>query len=289
MQTEILTHQELLKHMSQKGKSVSKSAGPKMPKSEPDNQSIKPDPQPSNNEPIEKPGIDLNKKPNFSNFFGQKGKDPEENAGDPSLSEPQMSADGPSWKAKNSGRLVAKMSDTLISSSLQAYSGSGTRKQFKADQEEMEELIDAWAEYLDTVNGDIPPGVLLAFTLLMIYAPKGVDAFKMRKDLNAARKKEAEASDIEEVEAEEVGDSEALDFQLLGRKLNAEAKQLGAPELYRFDPCPEGLCRYHWHFENNQVSATRGRFADQSAQAKWGNIMSVYRAKGIDYEWLRNI
>lgn len=286
MQTETLSHQELLKHMQDRGKSVSKK-GPKIDAKPKPSEAISAEKAPEQAEP--KTGLDPNKKPNFSNFFGQKGKVPEEDAVEPISTSQETSADGPSWKAKNSGRLVAKMSDTLISSSLQAYSGSGTRRQFKADQEEMEELIDAWAEYLDTVDGDIPPGVLLAFTLLMIYAPKGVDAFKMRKDLNAAKKNQADAEEIEEVEAEEVGNAEDLDFQRLGRKLNAEAKQLEAPELYRFDPCPEGLCRYHWHYQNTQVSATRGRFADQSAQAKWGNIMSVYRAKGIDYEWLRNI
>lgn len=185
------------------------------------------------------------------------------------------------------------MTDTSLSTGLKFYAGSETNKSFKATPDEFEELVDAFAEYFHATNTpDIPPGIILLFTIFLIYFSKFGEAHKMRKDLKKAKEmatnKEETDDFVQDVEAEEIPNN-PIDYNALGRKLNQEARMAEAPELERFDRAPDGMCRYHWHYENRAISATRGRFADQAAQSRWGNIMSVYRRANIEYKWLQDL
>lgn len=292
----MITHVDLMAHMGQKSSTISKKkGGPEAI------EKSAPEPAPSAEEKTEAPvnadaGKGDGRKPDFTNWFAKKPEKSEEETLNDTIDRESAQAFGAgeiSVKTRSAARLTARMTDTAFSTGLKLYAGAESNKKFKATSDEFDELVEAFAEYFHSTNTpDIPPGIVLLFTIFLIYSSKFGEAHQMRKDLKKAKEmaKSKEESDdfIEEVDAEEVPNSQ-LDFRALGIKLNQEARLAGAPEMERFDKAPDGMCRYYWHYEGRQVSATRGRFADQQAQSKWGTIMSVYRRAEIEYSWIQEL
>lgn len=235
----------------------------------------------------------------FENFFSRQGTPPPESDEDPASQAPPNSfmAGGdhePSYKARQSARIVAKMNDFAASQGLAAYAQSPSAKPYKANGEEMEELIDAWAVYLDTVGGEVPPWAVLLLTISFIYGPKFFTAMNHRKlhqgvkyeETKNPEKPDRPADDVEEYEAEEISDDD-VDFHAQVYTLNEQARAAGLDQLKSFEPCPESFCKYSWFVNGTKVQANRGQFASQSEQARWGTLMSRYRNAGINYEFLK--
>ena len=83
--------------------------------------------------------------------------------------------------ANATGSLLATALDAGISTILGTVIAKGNPSDFKADEEQKEELTLAISEYVKLKGGDIPPGVALIIVILSIYGPKTGLAIQMRK------------------------------------------------------------------------------------------------------------
>ncbi|QNR22948.1 hypothetical protein [Croceimicrobium hydrocarbonivorans] len=229
----------------------------------------------------------------FSNFLHAEGKPIDENEGI-NTSDKSDPKDGPDAKSRRSARLVTSLINLFVSLSCQAYSGMPNRDMFKFDPEEKTEVEDAFAEYFETIDGDISPGWMVIIVLAMILLPKAYEAHKYRqinrKSAANRKQREKEETDIEEAHVlEEVDEHTIVDLEEKMHEWNREANEKGAPILFRVDPVPTGLCKYHWYFEDRQISATRGDYADQNAALSWARQMSIYSKKGMNKDWITNL
>jgi hypothetical protein len=93
--------------------------------------------------------------------------------------------------ATSSASLLTIALDSTFSTLLGMYSGDEPEN-YKADEDQRDELQKAIAEYIKLKGADIPPGFALVIIILSIYGTKGAMAFQFKK-----LKKENEAKDKE--------------------------------------------------------------------------------------------
>lgn len=98
-----------------------------------------------------------------------------------------------SRKALNGGKMVAKTVDYGFSVSAKYISKSPDRDKWKADEADMKELVEAWALYLETVGGEIPPWLGLLLVNLVVYAFRIPEIVMVRKQNIADEKKQKAA------------------------------------------------------------------------------------------------
>lgn len=248
-----------------------------------------------------KPQNDAGKGDDFSNYIfqggsrpGNPGEDPSEKARDQEAFHQKMADTGPGYKAKSTARFASMTFDSLFSAMAQQYAEAPSRKPYKAEDEEMDDLIEAAAAYLETVGADIPPGVMLLLIVMVIYVPKSMQAAKDRKanrgqqsqkSTSQTREEEDHSGGVEEVDAEAVDDS-TVDFSTLVSDFNQKARRLGLEEIDADRPVPPGLCKYHFYINGKQVKAQAGQFASSSEQSRWGQQCIRWKKAGLDYKFL---
>ena len=84
-------------------------------------------------------------------------------------------------KAKASATFVVSAVDIGVSEILTMIAKGTDPKPYKATEDEKDDMINVWAEYLKEKGGDIPPGVMVVIMILVVYAPRAKSAFDNKK------------------------------------------------------------------------------------------------------------
>lgn len=115
---------------------------------------------------IEETFVDPEPEPNF-----ETGDDPD--------------SDGPEIQVKTApARATAKLITTVIDSTIPstlAFIAKSDIAEYKASEDEREELTEALTEYVKLKGGDIPPGVMVVILVCVIYGTKVPAALQQRK------------------------------------------------------------------------------------------------------------
>ena len=99
--------------------------------------------------------------------------------------------------AKATGSLLATAIDTGLSTIIGTFIAKDDPSNYKADEEQKDELSEALANYVKLKGGDIPPGVALLIVILSIYLPKGVVALQVRRLEKQNEEKDAQIAEME--------------------------------------------------------------------------------------------
>ncbi len=88
-------------------------------------------------------------------------------------------------------RQTAKFFDRSLSFGAQMIAKTDSRDKYKATPEDIEELTDAWASYMELNNINIPPWAILLVVYVTTYMPKFTQAFndKRFKEMNSRLQK----------------------------------------------------------------------------------------------------
>lgn len=116
----------------------------------------------------------------------------------PSSGEPTSVADGKklevSKKSKAGAQMVTKTIDFAFSRGAALITHQEAEK-WKASKSDEEELLEAWALYIESNNMEIPVWLQLIILNLVIYGFRVPDVIKARKEYLAAEKKRKQAAD----------------------------------------------------------------------------------------------
>jgi hypothetical protein len=93
--------------------------------------------------------------------------------------------------AKTSASILTIALDSALSSVF-AFIANESPEDFKADDDQREELQKAFTEYTKLKGGEIPPGLMLIILVISIYAGKGITAVQLRKANKRNEQLEAE-------------------------------------------------------------------------------------------------
>jgi hypothetical protein len=99
--------------------------------------------------------------------------------------------------AKASGSLLTIALDTSLSTAFGLWAGDEPQN-YKADENEREELEQAIGEYVKLKGGDIPPGFALVLIILSIYGSKGAMAFQFKKAKKQLDEKDNRIAELEQ-------------------------------------------------------------------------------------------
>lgn len=87
----------------------------------------------------------------------------------------------PTAHSQRTARMVAKTIDLGFSKSAQMLADAETRDKYKADEEELADIIDAWADYIEAEGMNLPPWLGLLLVNLIVYGLKIPVVLKDRK------------------------------------------------------------------------------------------------------------
>lgn len=118
--------------------------------------------------------------------------------------------------AKAGGKSIALMLNLGTSFLASIYSGQ-PRENYKLSKTEQGELAEAWANYLETIGGQIPPGWTVGITTLMLCGSVLIKAHQDRKKTKAEEAAAAAAAAAEEDRREQ---------EAAARKKQAEVLEL---------------------------------------------------------------
>lgn len=107
-----------------------------------------------------------------------------------------------SGQSEAAAKMVMKTFDTGWSMGAQLYTGAPERAKYKAEQEDFDDLVDAWALYIESQGMNIPPWLGIALLMVVTYLFKVPSIMKDRKDIQL-QKKEAERKEREKAARQE--------------------------------------------------------------------------------------
>jgi hypothetical protein len=107
-----------------------------------------------------------------------------------------------SGQSEAAAKMVMKTFDTGWSMGAQLYTGAPERAKYKAEQEDFEDLVEAWALYIESQGMKIPPWLGIALLMVVTYLFKVPSIIKDRKEIQS-QKKEADRKAREKVAREE--------------------------------------------------------------------------------------
>ena len=110
--------------------------------------------------------------------------------------------------AKASGSLLTIALDTSLSTAIGLWAGDEPAN-YKADDNEREELEQAISEYVKLKGGDIPPGFALVLIILSIYGSKGAMGFQFKKAKKELDEKDNRIAELEKQVIEARNNKEA--------------------------------------------------------------------------------
>jgi hypothetical protein len=96
-----------------------------------------------------------------------------------------------SGQSEAAAKMVMKTFDTGWSMGAQLYTGAPERAKYKAEQEDFDDLVEAWALYIESQGMNIPPWLGIALLMVVTYLFKIPSIVKDRKEIQA-QKNEAE-------------------------------------------------------------------------------------------------
>lgn len=111
--------------------------------------------------------------------------------------EPMAKLQASNSVAKASGSLLTIALDTTVSTAFGLWAGDEPQN-YKADDNEREELERAIGEYVKLKGGDIPPGFALVLIILSIYGSKGAMAFQFKKAKKEMEEKDRRIQELEQ-------------------------------------------------------------------------------------------
>lgn len=103
--------------------------------------------------------------------------------------------------AERTSKFIVNSADRIFSFSMDMYSGNENPGQYAASDDEKDEMIEAWKEVLKDSDKGVPPWLVAAATMLLIYACK----FKEAHDYKAMKKA------LEQEQAENARKQQELD------------------------------------------------------------------------------
>lgn len=109
-------------------------------------------------------------------------------------------------KAQTGAKAVVTTVDFVFQTGVQIYldtEDEKTLEKFKTSDKEKKEMIDAWAEYLETVGWDIPPWLTIVVVMVTLYGFQVPGLIKTKKKL-AIQKKQAQEVVEQKIEREKI-------------------------------------------------------------------------------------
>lgn len=100
-----------------------------------------------------------------------------------------------SRQSEAAAKMVAKTIDFGWSSGAQFLTESESRKKWAAEDEDMDELVEAWALYIESQGAQIPPWLGLVLLNLIIYIFRVPEIIKARKEMLARKQQEKQAEE----------------------------------------------------------------------------------------------
>jgi hypothetical protein len=177
--------------------------------------------------------------------------------------------------------LILNMGNLALSTGLQMYAQTSSRKPFEITEEDLEPMIQYLAIGIEESGKTFFTWQIgLLISALLAVTPLAIKAHQTRQVKKAKAKKQENEPEVQIVPTEEVYTEEALENDL--KRYNIEAEEAGIQQLVNHSPPRDGLCWYHHFVLGLEVDAAPGGKFQSGYGNKWKSVLGHIRHAGVE-------